>query len=80
MKTLTRYQSRQISRNRLRIKAISPCSAKYDNPFAHLLNSLKIDNQNISPEERKIQHEIRMIEQNKRAAKRKKQLAKRKKH
>lgn len=79
MKTLTRYQCRQISRNRLRIKALNPCAQKFQNPFAHLLNSMNIEKQELSQEEKQIQHEVRMAKQKANALKRKKQLARRKK-
>jgi len=79
MKNPTRYESRKVSRNRLQVQRLNPCSEKASNPFAHLLSKMSINENPVTPEERQIQHEVRMAKQNANAIKRKKQLAKRNK-
>lgn len=72
---MKRHQSRNISRRRLAIEALSPCT-KYSvamgvNPFSSLLQSAGIATKNnnavLTDEERQLQHELKMQSEQKSA-------------
>jgi hypothetical protein len=73
---MKRHESRNISRRRLAIEALSPCT-KYStamgvNPFAHLFQMAgirsRLANQELTEEERQLQHHLKM-ESDKKSAK-----------
>jgi len=65
---MKRHESRNISRRRLAIESLNPCgrysTAMGINPFSSLLQSAgirgKVDNKELSEEERQVQHQLKM--------------------
>jgi len=82
---MKRHESRNISRSRLAVEALSPCTrysvAAGINPFSSLLQQAgiakKVDNAELTEEERQIRHEVKMASEQKAA--RARQLRKRNK-
>lgn len=72
---MKRYESRNISRRRLAVEALSPCTrysvAAGINPFSSLLQKAGIADKNeaaeITEEERKMNHEVKMASEQKSA-------------
>lgn len=65
---MKRHESRNISRNRIRVEALSPCT-KYSvfagvNPFARLLEMLslrqQIEGYSKEESEKRVQHQLKM--------------------
>lgn len=56
---MKRHESRKISRNRLAVQKLNPCSPKFSNPFAYLFQKM-IAGVNLSPQEKEIKRELKM--------------------
>ena len=56
---MKRHESRKISRNRLAVQKLDPCSEKFSNPFAYLFQKM-IAGIKLTPEEKIIKHKLKM--------------------
>lgn len=72
---MKRHESRNISRSRIMVEALNPCKAYSHNgghnPFDYLFSKFVNQDDEMSPEEKKIRHELKMQSDKKQATLRK---------